>query len=152
MPLTRAALKALFETGDVPSQANYADLIDTFFDIVQEANDAAAAAAADAADALAIVEARAARCFGLLKAVDVGLGNDYAVDNVVGATIVLSGTDKRTVTVTFDEDLGDTKYTVLTSNENVGAPTVTSKTSGVIVFTLPLDPGDTARFNFAIFR
>jgi hypothetical protein len=53
VPYSQANLKARFETGDIPTQQDYADLIDTFFSLFQTAEDDAAAAlvAANAAAA-----------------------------------------------------------------------------------------------------
>lgn len=49
--MTKAEAKALFETGDVPNQANFSDLFDELFDTDAENAEAAAAAAASATTA-----------------------------------------------------------------------------------------------------
>lgn len=64
MPIpTREDIKAYFQTGDHPTQAEFAAMIDAMYDMAQQ-SDAKAAAAVATANA---AEGRSARCFGLVK-------------------------------------------------------------------------------------
>jgi hypothetical protein len=147
---TRAELKAYFETGDHPTQAQFAALIDAIYDLVQGATDVADAAAADAAAAVAYTEERAPRAYAHFKYTTTGTDR-WTVDSAVGCTIVLSGAYSHTATITFDTAIGDDKYTILWNGDEHGgaAPTLVSKASDVLVIQLPGAPpsnGDTSDF------
>lgn len=155
MPIpTRAELKAYFETGDHPTEAQFAALVDAIYDLVQGATDVADAAAADAADAVALVAARAPRAYAHFKYTTSGTDR-WTVDNFVGCSIVLSGTFSRTATITFDTPIGDNKYTILVKGDDYGSidPVVVSKSSTVLVLTLPgSSPPDGYTSDFVVLR
>lgn len=134
VPYTATQLKARFETGDVPTQQDFADLIDTVFHMSQQALDQADAAVALAEKAAAVYA---------LYSIDYPGGDGamaYTVRRQVGCTVTM-GTSRAlatvssanshwlvtaTITITPDEDFADDDTTVLhnpSHNENATGST-----------------------------
>ncbi len=147
VPYTAAELKARFETGDTPTQQDFADLIDTVFHMAQQAQDQA-----DAAVALA---EKASKCYGLATVTYPGGDGamTYTVNRATGCTFAiataralesLGGTSNYwkvtvTLTITPTEDFADDDYTVLTSpaiNENHVSSNTDAHTVPTVVRTV----------------
>lgn len=121
MPIpTREELKEYFETGDTPTQAQFAEFIDAVYDLAQQAQDAADAAAA----AAAAVAGKTARCFGLVRVSNGGGGPGTATnlknkDCTVSTTVTSIGSGgfgwryEVVMTITPDADFPDDDFTVL---------------------------------------
>ena len=119
VPFTATQIKAWFETADVPTQQQFADLVDTMFHMVQQANDTA-----DAAVALAEL---ASQCFGLVTFTYVtGSVVSYTVNRVEGCSVAVSYTGSNvstyrqialTITITPTDNFADTDYVALLSFE-----------------------------------
>jgi len=105
IPQDEVTLLSYFETGDKPTQAQYAELIQTMFALVQEAFDEAAAATAVAEAA----EERAPKA--LANATHPGAGTTYTLtyQHNIANIQTLAGPKTR---ITFTEALNDTDYVV----------------------------------------
>ncbi|NJM13078.1 MAG: hypothetical protein HC889_15525 [Synechococcaceae cyanobacterium SM1_2_3] len=141
VPFTATQIKAWFETADLPTQQQFADLVDTMFYMIQQANDTAAAAVATADAAAASVST----CEGFFRvdfANSTGTnptaatvtefrehGCTFAVTNLGWTTTVANSGDlsegylRFQVDVTFDSAMADTDYT---SNFELLSKTVNS--------------------------
>lgn len=171
MPIpTRETLKAYFETADVPTQAQFAALIDAAFDLAQEANDKSDAAVATANAAAANV----ARAFGLIRFYRTGsAGPASATLKANGCTIAAAFTFTGStgsysiytvdVTITPTVDFDDDDFVITPTIERAaqsyqveGAPNVgmlvTRAVDEVTVsFSLAMQPSTENFFEFAIF-
>lgn len=147
--MTRSEAKALFNTGEIITEAKMHALIDAIFDHDQENADDIAAVAADADTAVEVAEGLAAKVFGVIRYNH----PNYVTDNIEGASTVHSATKGSTVTVTFDEAMPDTKYTIVIGGSLV-APGFTKNVGSVVfTFTTLVDVGDDEdEFSFAIYR
>jgi hypothetical protein len=154
MPIpTRAELKARFQTGDVPTQADFDAAWDAMYDMFQAAMDAAAAVATDAEEAVDVAEARAAKCFGIAHfAYPV-----WVIDSCTGGTMVPAG---GVITVTFDVPMPDTDYVVVIGTGTVPADQVYRTaliTKNINSVSFSVGTGTNAEntgdiFNFVIYR
>lgn len=138
MPIpTRAALKALFQTGDHPSEADFATLVDAIYDLSVEASDAAAAAVVTANSAAAFIAGRTPKAWARIKSTG---GGNWTLVYQVGCLVVLTGTKGSIVTVTFDPvPLADANYSLYVLGQigigggsqtiGPGTPDLTSKTA-----------------------
>jgi hypothetical protein len=109
IPETQTNLKSFFETGDLPTQAQFAELIDTMFYLYNDAKDSADAATAVAAAAVASAEAVSAP-------VIVQFTNDEFTNAIVGlatgvASVVNIGA--YNFRVTFTTPFLNTLYKVM---------------------------------------
>lgn len=97
VPFTATQIKAWFETGDVPTQQQFADFVDTIFHMVQQAQDQA-----DAAVALA---EQAAQCYGLVTLSYPGADGAmaYTVERASACAIAIT-TARAFATVTTSND------------------------------------------------
>jgi hypothetical protein len=154
MPIpTRADCKARFQTGDQPTEADFATyIIDPMYDLAQESIDASTAAVAAAA--------RAPVAFGLVKlrvTTPGGTSNSVADAPVIhresGCTITVptpasvGGSNPRTLNHLFTIDLDvanvDAEYVVSVNRAEtrLGIQTLvglTARTAGQITFTIPV--------------
>lgn len=101
IPQDQAVLKSYFNTGDKPTEAQFAELIDTMFALYQDAKDTANGAVA----LIAAAAARYPRVYGYIKKVPPTLVNGYGIATVT--TITLG------VRITFTTPFADTNYTIL---------------------------------------
>lgn len=153
IPQSQTTLKSYFETGDVPTQAEFAELIDTMFALYQDAIDSAdaAQAAADAAEAAALAGAAKAIVSATYNAGWTIIGNDLNVDSIT----IVGGS----VRVTFTEAFADANYVVVASVYGTvafssGALAITSVTqaTGNVALTLNGTAGLGARLSLAIYK
>ena len=140
MPIpTRAELKAYFETGDHPTQAQFAALIDAIYDLAQQNSDDAAAAVASADAAVATVAAKTPKAVAKVRYHSA----QWVVDLQVGCTVALSGTQKRTMVLTFTTAMPDTIYLVevesgTSAHEGGLKGAITAQTTASISVTLDI--------------
>lgn len=110
IPFTASQIKAWLETGDHPTQQQFADWVDTLFYMNQQALDLATAADAAAAAAVAAVAARPGpKVLVALK----NVAGTWTVAKQFGCTAVVSGFE--ILTVTFSTAFADTNYALLYS-------------------------------------
>ena len=126
---TVSELKALFQTGDTPSQNDFGDLIDTTYDFGnQAAADAAAAAASAAAAEAAVLTAPVAPVSGQVQ-----LWLVPGSVGLVGCTVAGPG-GGFSGTINFDVAFPDTNYFVIIHHVSGSATeNVTAKNVGSIV-------------------
>lgn len=116
IPQSQATLKSYFETGDMPSQAQFAELIDTMFYLYNEVVASSAAAASDAADALDAVNNYGPKVLakftsnGATVTLTAGSLNVASVTKVAG-----SGVGPFTYRITFTTAFASGAYKTLTS-------------------------------------
>lgn len=139
MPIpTRAELKAFFETGDQPTQAQFAELIDAIYDLVQGAQDTADAAETAAAAAVAAVKVpvKAFIRFKCLTTVSPGpYHQTYRNHGITLASVQLTGASAL-YTFTFDDAEADVNYTVEVPEFTTALPAITKTINGFTV-TIP---------------
>lgn len=142
MPIpTRAALKAYFETGDKPTQAQIAELIDAIYDLNQQTAD----------------NARAVAPVALVYATRVGtvwtIQRATSVDTV---THISTTATARVVRVTFSAALPDVNYIVTGSSDKTisttsaatvltaatGSFAASARTTGYCEIALPLSSAE----------
>lgn len=158
MPIpTRETLKAYFETADVPTEAQFAALIDAIYDLAQSAQDTA-----DAAEAL--VENYSTRVGSIYGAVTI----TYAGSSIPtpihlhGCTVGYTGGGVGAVlnlTFTFDDVLPSDEYVCLFSCEKFSPyvanaqQVIITRNAGSVVFVIPASAGvgQSWEFHFAIF-
>jgi hypothetical protein len=149
MPIpTREAIKAYFETGDVPTEAQFAEFIDAVYDLAQESQDTAT-------DAVNIATAAAARTPVAMGLVKIASGANAApvapvahrevactigvVQNTPGGLYPRAVT--ATVTVTLDDANADARYPLdlQVAASELGAPAshaLSAKAAGSFEFVL----------------
>lgn len=157
MPIpTRETLKAFLETGDVPTQAQFGQIIDAMYDMAQQAQDTADAAEAAVAAALPLV----AKVYGAFT-LTTGLGAAVTPIHLEGCSIGLayffaSLNTHCTVTITFDAAFPDANYVLTLQSYKTadGSPVTFTRTraAGTIVMAAVVPTGTTIEFHFTIHR
>jgi len=163
MPIpTREELKAYLETGDTPTQSQFGEIIDAIYDLAQAAQDTADAAVAT----VATLQAKAARCYGVVEINTVSTTPGYTVIKVTDCTVVVAQVFSAgfrynvTVTITPDDDFDDDDFVFLPflEQEKVTALTTHGMTItravNEVVLTFQVDytsVTDSKIFQFAIF-
>lgn len=148
VPFDATTMKSWFETGDKPTQQQFADVIDTFMAKFQEAIDAAEAAEDAVTTFLAAPGARAKAFVNTTVAAPPVVADSYGVS---GVTSVGSGGGTRTVRITFMSAFADTNYTFVANcyDANVlGSITVAAKNVAYLELTCP----DTSRLYVVFFH
>jgi hypothetical protein len=108
IPQDQTVLKSYFETGDTPTQAQFAELIDTMFALVQAAQNTANAAQATA-NSLAASGALA-KVFATVKADGPPVLEDgFGVSSVTSQAL---SSGQRTVRINFTTPRADNHYTI----------------------------------------
>lgn len=141
IPQSEVILRSHFETGDKPTQDQFAEFIGTMFYLAQRAQDTA-----DAALAVAAL-ARARAPLVLVSATYPGSGADYNMDQRLNVdTVQASGSvgGDRVIRVSFTEALPSTAYVVLvtlfSSNQNWTQVQIVNKTIDYVEIKVP-NPG-----------
>lgn len=117
---TITELKSYFEHGDIPTEGQFRELLDTMFELFANAQ-ATANAAVETANAASGVSPKA-----LLK-FDVGAGTIIADTNVATVTLFSSSANQKTWDIDFTAPLANSNYIVL-----LGGPPVEVGTSGTL--------------------
>ena len=150
IPESAAVLKSYFQTGDKPTQAQFADWIDTMFSIVQTATDAAeaAAAAAAAAQKLRVL-------LVMTSNASMTIYENIGIDSVT----VTAGVGTQIFRFNFTNAFPDTKYhvTILYDGEAQTAPLETpvavfySKNFAYVEYRCPAHSGRNNILQLTIF-
>lgn len=139
IPQDQTVLKSYFETGKVPTQAQFAEWIDTMFALFQQAQ-----TTANNAVAIASAITTGIRVFGLVSSAGVLQDGYGCATSQLGAGVVR---------ITFDDAFADTNYTLLllcwnSNGDHVIGEGVT-KALGHVDVELP---ASAAKLNFVIFH
>lgn len=147
IPESAATLKSYFQTGDKPTQAQFADFIDTMYALFQEAIDTAEAA--EAAVTALTSSGFLAKAFANTTAAAPPVVAESA--GIASITSISLGGGQRTIRITFTTAFADTNYTYVVTALSAGTSTAVTQVTKNVAY-LEIAVVDASRVYIAFFH